>query len=91
MQALPSATEHAMPRRTKATAYHRQGNDPQFDLWTELYRIAGVDLTDTPELIQPPRKLSLPRSARMESAAVWRARHAPGPFAAPSHYTPPKS
>jgi hypothetical protein len=25
------------------------------------------------------------------SAAAWRARHAPGPFAAPFHYTPPKS
>jgi len=37
-----------MPPRTKATAYHRQGNDPQFDLRSELYRIAGVDLTDIP-------------------------------------------
>src|SRR5260370_34665805 len=46
MQALPSATEHPMPPRTKATAYHRQGNDPRFDLRSELYRIAGVDLTD---------------------------------------------
>ena len=48
MQALPSATEDPMPPRTKATAYHRQGNDPQFDLRRELYRIAGVDLTDIP-------------------------------------------
>jgi hypothetical protein len=48
MQALPSATEDPMPPRTKATAYHRQGNDPQFDLRSELYRIAGVDLTDIP-------------------------------------------
>ena len=48
MQALPSATEHPMPPRTKATAYHRQGNDPRFDLRSELYRIAGVDLTDIP-------------------------------------------
>jgi transposase len=46
MQALPSATEDPMPPRTKATAYHRKGNDPQFDLRSELYRIAGVDLTD---------------------------------------------
>jgi transposase len=30
MQALPSATEHPMPPRTKATAYHPQGNDPRF-------------------------------------------------------------
>ena len=44
MEALPSATEHPMPPRTKATAYHRQGNDPRFDLRSELYRIAGVDL-----------------------------------------------
>ena len=35
-----------MPPRTKPTAYHRKGNDPQFDLRRELYRIAGVDLTD---------------------------------------------
>jgi hypothetical protein len=48
MQALPSATKHPMPPRTKATAYHRQGNDPRFDLRSELYRIAGVDLTDIP-------------------------------------------
>jgi transposase len=48
MQALPSATEQPIPPRTKATAYHRQGNDPQFDLRSELYRIAGVDLTDIP-------------------------------------------
>src|SRR5258708_34678240 len=46
MQALPSATEHPMPPRTKATAYHRQGNDPRFDLRRELYRIAGVHLTE---------------------------------------------
>ena len=36
MQALPSATEDPMPSRTKATAYHRKGNDPQFDLRSEL-------------------------------------------------------
>jgi transposase len=48
MQALPSATEDPMPPRTKATAYHRQGNDPRFDLRSELYRIAVVDLTDIP-------------------------------------------
>jgi hypothetical protein len=34
--------------RTKRTAYRRQGNDPSFDLRGELYRIAGVDLTDIP-------------------------------------------
>ena len=37
-----------MPPRTKATANQRQGNDPCFDLRRELYRIAGVDLTDIP-------------------------------------------
>ena len=37
-----------MPPRTKPTAYHRKGNDPCFDLRRELYRIAGVDLTDIP-------------------------------------------
>ena len=37
-----------MPPRTKATAYQRQRNDPRFDLRGELYRIAGVDLTDIP-------------------------------------------
>lgn len=50
MQALPSATDHQLPIpvRTKHSAYHRQGHDPAFDLRKELYRIAGVDLTDIP-------------------------------------------
>jgi transposase len=50
MKDLPSAAEQPvpMPKRTKHTAYQRQGNDPAFDLRTELYRIAGVDLTDVP-------------------------------------------
>src|SRR5258708_8434934 len=48
IQPLPRLTHHPMPPRTKATAYHRQGNDPRFDLRSELYRIAGVDLTDIP-------------------------------------------
>jgi transposase len=37
-----------MPKRTKRTKYNRQANDPAFDLRRELYRIAGVDLTDIP-------------------------------------------
>jgi transposase len=37
-----------MPPRTKHTVYQRNGNDPRFDLRGELYRIAGVDLTDIP-------------------------------------------
>lgn len=36
------------PNRTKRTRYQRQANDPNFDLRAELYRIAGVDLTDIP-------------------------------------------
>jgi len=46
MQALPSATEHPMLPRTKATAYHQQGNDPQFDLRSELYRLNGHSASD---------------------------------------------
>jgi hypothetical protein len=50
MQTLPSATDTpgSIPTRTKHSAYQRQGNDPMFDLRAELYRIAGVDLTDIP-------------------------------------------
>jgi hypothetical protein len=33
---------------TARRAYQRIGNDPFFDLRSELYRIAGVDLTDIP-------------------------------------------
>jgi transposase len=48
MQTLASATDHPIPARTKHTVYQRQGNEPTFDLRSELYRIAGVDLTDIP-------------------------------------------
>jgi transposase len=50
VQILPSATDcsQPIPNRTKHSAFHRQGNDPGFDLRGELYRIAGVDLTDIP-------------------------------------------
>ncbi len=37
-----------LPSRTKHSAFQRQGNDPRFNLRSELYRIAGVDLTDIP-------------------------------------------
>ncbi len=50
MQILPGAlggSQH-IPSRTKHSAFQRQGNDPRFDLRSELYRIAGVDLTDIP-------------------------------------------
>ena len=43
MQVLPSATDVL---RTKHSAFYRQARDPSFDLRGELYRIAGVDLTD---------------------------------------------
>jgi hypothetical protein len=37
-----------MPPRTKTCIYQRAGNEPAFDLKAELFRIAGVDLTDVP-------------------------------------------
>jgi transposase len=37
-----------MPLRTKTRMYRRAGNEPAFDLPGELFRIAGVDLTDVP-------------------------------------------
>ena len=70
MQALPSATEDPMPPRTKATAYHRQGNDPQFDLRSELYRIAASISPTSPALALPPRKSSSPRSAPMSAGSA---------------------
>jgi len=50
MQVLPSAGDvsQPIPTRTKHSVFHRQSNDPSFDLRGELYRIAGVDLTDIP-------------------------------------------
>jgi transposase len=50
MQKLPPAAKSLppMPTRTKHSAYQRYANDPAFDLRGELYRIAGVDLTDIP-------------------------------------------
>jgi hypothetical protein len=50
MKAVGDSTDHQeqMPKRTKRTKYNRQANDPSFDLSRELYRIAGVDLTDIP-------------------------------------------
>src|SRR6202162_547049 len=50
MHTLSSAveTEQEIPQRTKHSAFQRQGNDPGFDLRGQLYRIAGVDLTDIP-------------------------------------------
>ena len=36
--------------RTKKRFYQRPGNEPAFDLKGELFRIAGVDLTDVPSI-----------------------------------------
>jgi transposase len=50
MRELPradSGPEH-IPPRTKKCFYQRAGNEPAFDLKGELFRIAGVDLTDVP-------------------------------------------
>ena len=50
MEDLPGTvgSEALVPPRTKHTVFQRQGNDPNFDLRGQLYRIAGVDLTDVP-------------------------------------------
>ena len=72
MQALPSAIDRPapIPARTKPTAYQRQANEPVFKLRSELYRIAGVDLTDIPNsgsesrLLLPSR--SFPTLVRMK-------------------------
>ena len=45
---FPAPNRKEIPRRTKHSAFQRQGNDPGFDLRAQLYRIAGVDLTDIP-------------------------------------------
>jgi transposase len=37
-----------MPPRTKKCFYQKANNEPAFDLKAELFRIAGVDLTDIP-------------------------------------------
>lgn len=37
-----------MPPRTKECMYHRAGNEPSFDLRSEMFRITGVDLTNVP-------------------------------------------
>jgi hypothetical protein len=50
MRELPRS-QHAKDKRstgTKVPRYHRGVNEPGFDLKSELYRIAGVDLTDVP-------------------------------------------
>src|ERR1019366_3194253 len=50
MRDLPRAAtgSEQMPPRTKARIYQRAGNEPAFELRAELFRIAGVDLTDVP-------------------------------------------
>ena len=52
LRAIPTSTS-AQPKRpsgTKKRIYQRAGNEPAFDLKSQLYRIAGVDLTDVPGL-----------------------------------------
>jgi transposase IS116/IS110/IS902 family protein len=50
MRELPRAEggPEQIPPRTKKCFYQRAGNEPSFDLKGELFRIAGVDLTDVP-------------------------------------------
>ena len=50
MRELPRAegAPEQIPPRTKKCIYQRAGNEPAFDLKAELFRIAGVDLTDVP-------------------------------------------
>lgn len=50
MQELPRAegAPEKRPPGTKKRIYQRAGNEPTFDLKAELFRIAGVDLTDVP-------------------------------------------
>jgi transposase len=47
---LPGAegAPEQMPPRTKQRFYQRATNEPAFDLKGELFRVAGVDLTDVP-------------------------------------------
>jgi transposase len=50
MRELPRAKEapEKRPPGSKKRIYQRAGNEPTFDLKAELFRIAGVDLTDVP-------------------------------------------
>jgi transposase len=50
MRKLPGAADapHKRPVGTKKRIYQHAGNEPSFDLKEELFRIAGVDLTDVP-------------------------------------------
>jgi transposase len=50
MRQLPRAegVPEQMPPRTKKCIYQKANNEPAFDLKAELFRIAGVDLTDVP-------------------------------------------
>jgi transposase len=50
LKKLPTSesAQAEMPKRTKRLPYQKEHNDPDFDLRRELYRIAGVDLTNVP-------------------------------------------
>ena len=70
MQALPSATEHPMPPAPRLRPITARA--------TILSLICGVSFTalpasispTSPALVQPPRKSSLPRSARMSAGSA---------------------
>jgi hypothetical protein len=49
--ALAEGAPTEMPPRTKACIHQKAGNEPAFDLKAELFRIAGVDLTDVRESV----------------------------------------
>ena len=53
MRKLPRAEDapHKREVGTKKRIYQHAGNEPDFDLKEELFRIAGVDLTDVPGII----------------------------------------
>jgi hypothetical protein len=50
MRQIPRAegAPEQLPPRTKKCIYQKANNEPSFDLKAELFRIAGVDLTDVP-------------------------------------------
>jgi transposase len=64
-----------MPPRTKACIYQRASNEPAFDLRHELFRIAGVDLTDVPGISTNTAQTILtevgPNVARFPNASAF--------------------
>jgi transposase len=64
-----------MPPGTKACIYQRASNEPAFDLRRELFRIAGVDLTDVPGISTNTAQTILtevgPNVARFRNASAF--------------------